>query len=43
MTMPISATKNKMTMNTYKILFVPVRYKKDNTINTLLFSAVCQS
>lgn len=29
MTMPISATKNKMTINTYKILFVPAECKKD--------------
>lgn len=36
MTMPISATKNKMTINTYKILFVPAGCNKDSTINVQL-------
>lgn len=36
MTMPISATKNKMTINTYKILFVPAECKKDSAINMRL-------
>lgn len=36
MTMPISATKNKMTINTYKILFVPAGCNKDSAINVQL-------
>lgn len=41
--MPISATKNKMTINTYKILFVPADVKKIVPSTCSLHSAVRQS
>lgn len=34
--MPISATKNKMAINTYKILFVPAGCEKDSAVNMQL-------